>query len=281
MDRKTPPSLLALGRRSLPTVIEVHGQSYTQRRPFKNDFFAATALYEGPAGKVILKVQRQASFLLIPLDWVGRLLAAREAAALSRLSGVPGVPRLIGRWGRTGIVREYIEGRTLSSKVHVPDDFHERLRGLIETIHARDMAYVDLEKCENVLVGDDGRPYLFDFQIAWYLPRRWGGDLLPARLLRRWLQAGDRYHLIKQQRRTRPDQLTAEARAESYAKPWFVRVHHFFTRPFTRARRALLNRIDPRGKRGERGRIDDDEIPSRGLQPARPILSAQEYQQCP
>jgi hypothetical protein len=241
-------------------VIEIDGQSYSHRRLFKNDFFAATALYEGPAGKVILKVQRQASFLLIPLGWVGRLLAAREAAALNRLSGVPGVPRLIGRWGKTGIVREYIEGRTLSPKEHVPDDFHERLRELIETIHARDMAYVDLEKCENVLVGDDGRPYLFDFQIAWFLPRRWGGELLPARLLRRWLQAGDRYHLIKQQRRTRPDQLTAEARAASYAKPWFVRMHHFITRPFTRARRAVLNRIDPTRKRGERGRIDDNEV---------------------
>ncbi len=258
--RQTPPSLRALGRRSLPEVIEVDGQSYSQVRLFKNDFFAATALYEGPAGRVILKVQRRASFLLIPLSWVGRLLAAREAAALSRLSGVPGVPRLIGRWGQTGIVREFIEGRTLSPKEHVPDDFHERLRQLIETIHARDMAYVDLEKCENVLVGDDGRPYLFDFQIAWYWPRSWGGDLLPARLFRRWLQVGDRYHLIKQQRRTRPDQLTAEARAESYAKPWFVRVHHIITRPFTRARRMVLNRIDPRGKRGERGRIDENEV---------------------
>ncbi|MEK7731581.1 MAG: hypothetical protein AAB363_06960, partial [Planctomycetota bacterium] len=64
--RQTPPSLRALGRRSLPTVIEVDGQSYSHRRLFKNDFFAATALYEGSAGKVILKVQRQASFLLIP-----------------------------------------------------------------------------------------------------------------------------------------------------------------------------------------------------------------------
>ena len=258
--RQTPPSLRALGRRSLPPVIEVEGQSYSHRRLFKSDFFAATALYEGPTGKVILKVQRQASFLLIPLGWVGRWLAAREAAALNRLSGIPGVPRLIGRWGRTGIVREYIEGRTLSSKEHVPDDFHERLRGLIEAIHAQDMAYVDLEKCENVLVGDDGRPYLFDFQIAWYLPRRWGGELLPAKLLRHWLQAGDRYHLIKQHRRTRPDQLNDEARAASYAKPWFVRMHHFITRPFTRARRALLKRIDPARRRGERGRIEDDGV---------------------
>ncbi len=263
--RQTPPSLRALGRRSLPTQIEVDGQCYSQLRVFKNDFFAATALYEGTAGKVILKVQRQARFLLIPLGWVGRILAAREAAAMRRLSGLTGIPKLIGRWGKTGIVREYIEGHTLSSKERVPDDFHDRLRALIEAVHARGMAYVDLEKCENVLVGDDGRPYLFDFQIAWYLQRRWGGELPPARLLRRWLQAGDRYHLIKLQRRTRPDQLSDEARSASYAKPWFVRVHHFITRPFTRVRRAVLNRIDPGGKRGERGRMDDNEVARAGV----------------
>jgi predicted Ser/Thr protein kinase len=260
LNKETPPSLRALGRRSLPTVIEVEGRTYAQRRVFKNDFFAATALYEGPTGKVILKVQRQASFLLLPLGWVGRLLAAREAAALQRLSDVPGVPRLIGRWGKTGIVREYIAGRTLSPKEHVPDDFHEQLRALIAAIHAKDMAYVDLEKCENVLVGEDGRPYLFDFQIAWFLPRRWGGNLQPATAFRRWLQAGDRYHLIKLQRRTRPDQLTPEALAVSYRKPWFVRVHHVVTRPFTRVRRAVLNRVDPKRKNGERGRIDENEV---------------------
>ena len=85
------------------------------------------------------------------------------------------------------------------------------------------MAYVDLEKCENVLVGDDGLPHLFDFQISWYWSRRWGGELLPLRVMRGWFQRGDRYHLIKLRRRTRPDQLSPEVLAASYRKPWYVR----------------------------------------------------------
>ncbi len=260
LAKATPYSLTALGRRGLPSRIEVHGQTYTQRRVFKNDFFAVTALYEGDAGRVILKVHRQVSFLLLSLGWLGRLLAARERAAFDHLRNVEGVPRLIGRWGPTGLVREYVEGHPLARGERVPDDFHTRLRSLIEAIHGRGMAYVDLEKCENVLVGDDGRPYLFDFQISWYLPRKWGGELWPARKLRRWFQAGDRYHLVKLQRRTRPDQLSPEQLAFSYRRPWYVYLHSLLTRPFTWCRRRVLDRVDPGHKSGERGRVTDDEV---------------------
>ncbi len=258
LAKTVPPSLTALGGRELPPRIEVHGRAYDRRRVFKNDFFAITALYEGDAGRVLLKVQRQAPFLFLPMMWIGRLLRARECTAFERLDDVAGVPKLITRWGSTGLVREYVEGHPLARRERVPNDFHDRLRMLIGTIHKRGMAYVDLEKCENVLVGEDGRPYLFDFQISWYLPRRWGGELWPVRRLRSWLQAGDLYHLIKLQRRTRPDQLSPKSLADSYRRPWYMRVYRFATWPFTWCRRRVLNRVDPRRKVGERGRVTDD-----------------------
>ena len=230
------------------------------RRVFKNDFFAITALYEGQTGKVILKIHRKAGFPPLPLGWIGRLLAARECAAFKRLHDVDGIPKLIDRWGSTGVIREYIEGYPLARGERVPDDFHARLRSLIYAIQERGMAYVDLEKCENVLVGDDRRPYLFDFQISWYLPARWGGELWPARKLRQWFQAGDRYHLLKLQRRTRPDQLTPEQLAASYRKPWYLHAHHLMSWPFLWCRRRILDRLDPRRKSGERGRVSEDEM---------------------
>lgn len=247
--------LKALGPKPLPAEIEVGGQRFVHRRLFKNDFFAVTALYEGEGRKVVLKVQRRASFFGLPLSWVGRILAAREKAALTRLEGVAGVPRLLGTWETTGLVREYIEGETLADALRLADDFHPHLRELIGKIHRRGMAYVDLEKRENVLVGADGRPYLFDFQISWHWPRRWGGELWPARFIRSWLQAGDRYHLVKLQRRTRPDQLSPEALAASYRKPWFVRAYTRVTRPLTWVRRRVLRRLEPDRPRGERGRV--------------------------
>ncbi|MGB2986491.1 MAG: hypothetical protein WBE26_11480, partial [Phycisphaerae bacterium] len=126
----------------MPREIEVQGHTYVKRRVFKNDFFAVTALYEGEADKILLKVHRQTDFLLVPLGWLGRLLADRERTAFERLCNVEGVPKLIGRWGPTGLVREYIEGHALVRRERVPDDFHARLRATIDAIHQRGMAYV-------------------------------------------------------------------------------------------------------------------------------------------
>lgn len=117
------------------------------------------------------------------------------------------------------------------------------------------MAYVDLEKAENVLVGDDGRPYLFDFQIAWCWSAKWGGELWPIRRVRGWFQHGDLYHLGKLQRRTRPDQLTREALAATYHRPWYVRVYRWFVRPLLWTRRLVLDRVAPREAGVERGRL--------------------------
>jgi len=234
------------------------------RRVFKNDFFAVTAMYEsvfdGGVRRVLLKIHRDAWLGPLPMRWVGRILAAKEVGALTRLADVAGVPRLLGRFGHTGIIREYVEGTPMQKGVPVGDEFHEQLRSLVAEIHSRDMAYVDLEKCENVLVGVDGRPYLFDFQISWYVSPRWGGSLWPLSGLRRWFQHADRYHLLKLQRRTRRDQVSPEQLAASYHRPWYIRVHRILTWPFTWCRRKLLDRLDLRRRNGERGRVDEDVI---------------------
>ncbi len=260
MSKDVHKSLTALGGRSLPQELSIQGRSYRLDRVFKNDFFAVTARYEGDGGRVIVKVHRQASFLLVPLGWLGRMLARRECAAFERLVNVPGVPRLIGRWGKTGVLRGYIEGHALSRGEQVSDEFHGQLGDLIDAIHAHDMAYVDLEKCENVLVGDDGRPYVFDFQIAWLSSHGWMGKLWPSRKILAWFQAGDRYHLGKLHRRTRPDQLTSDELRATYRRPWYVRGHRFITYPFTWGRRKVLNELDPRRGRGERGRVDNGPV---------------------
>ena len=253
--RKLPHCLRALGREPLPREITLASGTYQLEQVFKHDFFAATALYAGSAGKVVLKIGRKATFLGIPLGWIGRLHTRHESAAYRKLADLEAVPRFEGLYGRHGFLHQYIEGRPLAKGERVPDDFFPRLRRALQTIHERKMAYVDLEKCENVLVGDDGKPYLIDFQIAWGLPRKYGGDLWPLRWLRRRLQRADLYHLRKLQRRTRPDQLTEEELRASYRKPWYVRVHGLLTRPFTLLRRQILKRLDPQQQRGERGRV--------------------------
>lgn len=253
--RGTPPWLLALGKEAPPETIGLGDAAYRLERVFKHDFFAFTALYQGAHGRVVLKIGRRAPILGIPLSWIGRIHAWHESSVFREVDDLEIVPRFTGRHGRHGITHEYVPGHQLERGEHVPDDFFERLREGLAALHRRDLAYVDLEKPENVLVGDDGRPYLFDFQISYRWPFRRGGNLLPFRWLRQGLQSADRYHVRKLQRRTRPDQMSPAEIAAARRRPFPVELWTRVTRPLVWLRRRLLSRIDPGGRRGERGRV--------------------------
>lgn len=254
MRKELPHSLKALGNERLPETITIPAGEFRFVKLFKHDFFAVTALYKGSAGQVVLKVGRKADFLGFPCGWIGRFLAHREAGFYRRLQDLDAVPRFLGMWGKHGFIHAYVDGHPMQKGERVPDDFFNHLRDAIDTIHLRGMAYVDLEKPQNVVVGDDGRPYLIDFQISWRLTD-YGEWLWPARFILNRLQAADRYHLGKLQRRTRPDQLPPEQLAETYRKPWYIRLHKHLTWPAMRFRRQTLKRLEPKRQTGERGAI--------------------------
>ncbi len=249
--------MLALGKNDPPEVVTLDGRAYSFTKLLKHDFFAATAIYTSDQDKAIIKFARQASFFGIPLAWSGRLLANRECTICEVLDDMPEVPKSLGRPMPTAFAHVFIEGQHLQKGMHVPDDFFDRLAAAIDRLHARNMAYVDLEKRQNVIVSTDGKPYLIDFQISWYWPRKYGGELWPVRWLRKQFQKGDRYHLLKLRRRIRPDQLTPEELEASYRKPRAVRIHRILTAPLLTIRRALLRWIDPSKKTGERGALSE------------------------
>lgn len=267
--RPTSPALLALGKEPPPPSIELGGEPYALTRVFKHDFFAYTGLYEGPAGRVVLKIGRRASFFGLPLGWIGRLHAWHESAVFREVDDLAVVPRFTGRYGRHGLTHAFVEGHPLTKGERVADDFFTRLGEGLAEIHRRGLAYVDLEKCENVLVGNDGRPYLFDFQIAWRWPFRLMRERWPVTWIAARFQAGDRYHLRKLQLRTRPDLFTPEELEAARRKPFLVRLHGALTRPFTRLRRRALERVDPRGRRAKRERARP--TPDSDLRPLEPV----------
>lgn len=243
--RGTPSWLLALGRNDLPPEILCDGAEYKRARVLKHDFFAATGLYEGTEGAVILKIGRTADLFGFPMEWLGAFLCRREVVGYQRLSDVPGVPALIGRVGRTGFVHAFVPGHDLRAGERVSDEFFSLLRGILDAVHAKGMAYVDLEKRENILVDNRGDPCLIDFQISWYWPLRRGGRSRAARWLLHRCQESDHYHLLKHWRRHRPDQLTDEQVWHSRQKPTSIRFHQWVARPLTRLRRRMLKKLDP------------------------------------
>ncbi len=259
MNEKPPRFswLRALGREEMPSRIRLNGHDYAHRRTYKHDFFAATGLYEGPTGRVILKIGRQAPLFGVPLSWMGKYLANHEWRIYEAVQDLPGVPQCLGRWGETGFAHAFVEGHPLQRNEWVDDAFFPRLAAIIEALHNRGIAYVDLEKRENILVDADGQPSLIDFQISWRWDPGPGGRrdgllrLIPRELgdfILRRLQDGDRYHLLKHRRRHRPDTLTADEFTASYRHGWSIRLHRRLSRPLTLLRRTLLKLLTGRSR---------------------------------
>ncbi len=244
--RDIPVVLKALGRRAFPQSLSLPGGEYERVRVFKHDFFAATGLFRrGDGHLVVLKIGRTADVFGLPGRWIGRYLAAREARIYRLLADVEHVPAYLGKWGACGFIHEYVAGRALHKHDQVGDAFFDELQTLMAVIHRRGMAYVDLEKCENIIVGEDGKPHLIDFQISWYPHSRWGRWFPPWVWLGKVLQRMDEYHLLKHRRRTRPDQLGTEPPADAHLVPAYIKIHRAITRPLQRIRRGVLRRVDP------------------------------------
>ena len=249
--------LRALGAQEMPACIELADGRYAHVRTFKHDFFAATGLYAGPSGRVILKMGRVVSLFGLPMRWLGSRLAARECAVYVAAKEVPGVPACRGRYGPTGLVHEFVEGHPLQRHEWVDDAFFGRLEATLQDLHRRGIAYVDLEKRENILVDDQGRPWLIDFQISWRGPTNDGRGapgwprLIPAGLAKyvlARLRQADLYHLLKHRRRHRPDTLTRQQWEESYRMSYSIRLHRWFFRPLTLLRRSMLKVLTGRSR---------------------------------
>ncbi|MDF1798031.1 MAG: serine/threonine protein kinase [Planctomycetota bacterium] len=116
----------------------------------------------GPGGQLVIRRLAARG----PLGFFARALLRREARALDLLDGVAGVVPLLGRTGSRELLRGYAPGVPLHRTERLPEDFFEQLAELVRDLHARGVAHNDLHKEPNVLVGEDGRPVLVDFQLA-------------------------------------------------------------------------------------------------------------------
>ena len=101
VTRTRPKVLRALGAEDPPSRIQIEGTCYQRVEVFKHDSWAATAMYESisPAGhtsRLVCKFNRTQSIYGIPMTWLGRALATREAQAYQRLADLPGVPGVAG-----------------------------------------------------------------------------------------------------------------------------------------------------------------------------------------
>lgn len=250
--RPTFPWLYALPTGVLPSTITCDETTYELVTVFKHDFFAATGLYRGDGRDVVAKFGRAGSFFGLPLSLIGRFLRNREVRIYRRVEDLAGVPAVVGIIPPTGFLHDFVPGHPLGRDEAVSDRFFDELEALLAAVHARGIAYVDLNKRQNILMGDDGRPYLIDFQISFDLPPRGVRRWLLGPVLRR-LQRADWYHFAKHKRRLRPDLLTADERARVEQLSIWIRLHRLIFRPLIQFRRWILRGLKKREKVGVAG----------------------------
>jgi RIO-like serine/threonine protein kinase len=247
MERAPAYSMRALGKRDLPATLLIDGVAWRHVRTHKHDFWAATGFYENDRGeRAVLKMGRTEPFMGLPLEWTGRFLCRREVRFYRKLADLPNVPKILGIVGSTGFIHEFASGEPVSRDRPVPDGFFDQLLSLMHELHTRGIAYVDANKPQNILLGDDGRPHLIDFQISW------DGHELGNNFFSRWMlkrmHRGDVYHVLKHKKRMRPDELTDAEQQIVARRSTFIRVHRVLTKPYFKFRRTTFKRLRETGR---------------------------------
>ena len=180
----------------------------------------------------------------LPLRWLGRWLWRREMRFAQAVGDVPGVAHVIGRLGKSGLIREYIPGQNLREYLaenRVKDDYFQQLKETLALVHARGIAHNDLNKPENILVRENGSPVLIDFQIAVQSRTRLPivGHL--GRAVLRYLQRMDYYHILKHHGRHSPATMSAADRVTSQKRGLLLNLHAWLLRrPYRIVRHMMM-----------------------------------------
>ena len=145
-------------------------------------------------------------------DLVGPILIRRELGALRKLDGIAGIPRLVGRIDRHALAMEHIPGRSLDlvEPGTLNAGFYEALRRVLDAMHARGVAHCDLRSRGNVMLGEDGRPYVVDFAACVFKGR--GFNPLIRWVFEQFVLADCNAVLLVKQRMS-PELLTDEDKA--------------------------------------------------------------------
>ena len=166
----------------------------------KHDSLGTIRLVRDAGGTWIERDTRTAQPLL---RWLARRLAAREAAVLTTLAGIPNVPKLLTFDGAV-VRRSYLRGVPLHEAPPRRAAFFRSALRVLRAMHRAGVTHNDLAKEANWLVGPNDLAQVVDFQIATRAHRRNRGFRRRAH--------EDLRHLLKHKRTYQPERLTARQR---------------------------------------------------------------------
>ena len=100
---------------------------------------------------------------------IGRFLVWRESKAYTMLRGLKGVPIFYRVIDGVAIVIDEIPSKDMEffqNHKKLPEGFFKELETLVKDIHRHGLAHGDLKRAPNILLGDDGRPYIVDWSSS-------------------------------------------------------------------------------------------------------------------
>ncbi len=238
-----------MGNPTYPTEVSIDGRTYVFERILHDHFYSVNVLYRNvEGGRQVLKLSDFRMFFGVLLRPFAGWMSRHEYRIYAALTDIPGIPALGPRLGRCGYFHAYIEGKTLAdchSQSEIPDDFFDRLAKIYRAIHERGIVHLDSDKRSNILLADDGAPYVIDFQVAlWLLPNnrptsRWRQKMFD-RLVR-----SDVYHVYKHKSRLRRDLMREDEWALAVRPP----ANRMYDALFGRHVRFLKRLVYPKGSR--------------------------------
>jgi len=170
---------------------------------------------------------------------IGRFLIWREKKAYMKLRGIRGIPECYGSTGGLALMIQEVKGRIVEGLEHsmrLEEDFFLRLQKLLEFVHRRGVAHCDLKRAGNIMLGDDGNPYIIDWSSAIF-KNEFG--IYPLSLIYRRFLVDDLNGIIKLRLRHRPESVKPHELKRYYHRSPFEKtvrkVRDFF--------RDLLKRV--------------------------------------
>jgi len=194
---------------------------------------------------------------------VGRMLIWRERKAYEMLKGIQGVPCLYRTVPGKALIIEAIDGQDLrdfegelismaeggaeSSAMEekrklLSPVFFADIKKLVDEIHGRGVAHCDLKRTPNIMIGEDGRPYIVDW--AAFMAKS-EARIFPLNILYRRFLQDDYISITKLKVNNRPD-LATEEEHEAYRDYKARRVEAGFertVREFRKKARKLLKKM--------------------------------------
>jgi len=176
-----------------------------------------------PLGRIAVKDSSRVNILLRGLS---RYLMNREHRALSRLIGMQGVPRLLGKLDCDAFACTWLPGKVFDRAGFLADThgIAQQMRVMVEEMNGHGVFHLDLRQRQNLLLSDEHKLQIVDFGGAVVLGA-WGQFFIGRFFA--WI---DRQAVCKWVARFAPQELSlSEAqtivRARWWRRAWFLSPH--------------------------------------------------------